>query len=788
MKKILSLFTILLMVFTASAIDITEGCDLVGADAEISGNISKDANNYLLQENDGDASQHGRATWSISVTNSASCEIQATISLATAPNPEATGHRYKVEIFNSSSELVGSFEEPANDWGQNKDINLPGAVILPGADTYSVVLTNSMNWSGSLLKKVIFTGEEIPSVDFATPRVFAAADAAISGNIWYNDAGYLYYNDKSVCGAASWAINVTSACRVLATLNMNSGTSSGHRFHIEILKANGDIVGEVAEPSQTSDPGDIGVIGSILIPEAGNYIVRLNNLTAWSSAKINSITLTKGYVAYFEDALSWSTAKCYAWTGEDKNANWPGPAMESTKFTKNGKKIYYYQSTTPYANCIFNKNGDGNPKTTDQAWIPTNDGKLFIPSSVAESENVYGGSWEAFSHDDPTVTLTAPEWATSGKITLSASGKNFDGLVLYSYYYSIDGENYSLIETSASSCKFTVGTSKDYWFKVIASSALSPSDATSDVVTTHMTYYVAGDEQLMGSNWNGIDEANMMIYDAGSKKFQLTKSHVFLDANRNYKVYNRGSDAWIPAGDNLTLTLDDGKKGYYDIVFEYNTEGSVVTATRTYLYPKVEIVGGFTNNWEDPVELDEYDEGILSKSIHINANEYSSGTGFRIRYDGNGSNQFGAYAIMKRTNCTDWSLTEASNNCGLIADIDGDYLFSYNVSTSRLTITYPMEFSRTVANTNYGTLCLPCAATLVGATAYSVNALHIEDNYITLTEVGTSLTAGVPYIIKPDAAGTITATMAGAAVADPVNNYLYGVWGATQTKNASDGV
>lgn len=138
-----------------------------------------------------------------------------------------------------------------------------------------------------------YTDETIPSASFASPHQFVGAKAKISGNIWYDGTNeYLYYNDKSECGVATWKINATRACIVEATLNMNAETTTDHLFRVEVLDADGNSIGETAEASATSAAGNITLLNRITLPAAGNYTIKLDNDKSWSSAKINGITLS----------------------------------------------------------------------------------------------------------------------------------------------------------------------------------------------------------------------------------------------------------------------------------------------------------------------------------------------------------------------------------------------------------------------------------------------------------------------------------------------------------------
>lgn len=82
------------------------------------------------------------------------------------------------------------------------------------------------------------------------------------------------------------------------------------------------------------------------------------------------------------------------------------------------------------------------------------------------------------------------------------------------------------------------------------------------------------------------------------------------------------------------------------------------------------------------------------------------------------------------------------------------------------------SYSFDVENTNYRTLCLPYAATLENATAYAVT--EVAQGTIKISSVE-NLDAATPYIIKPAAVGTVTATFSGNPVSKLVNHaYMVG--------------
>ena len=76
----------------------------------------------------------------------------------------------------------------------------------------------------------------------------------------------------------------------------------------------------------------------------------------------------------------------------------------------------------------------------------------------------------------------------------------------------------------------------------------------------------------------------------------------------------------------------------------------------------------------------------------------------------------------------------------------------------------------------YGTLCLPMAGTISGATLYSVAGKETGDiNYLVLEDKGTSVEAGKPYITQSTAT-SYTVTMSGAHSAVQDGNGLVGTY------------
>ncbi|MBR6830228.1 MAG: hypothetical protein IKM83_06410 [Paludibacteraceae bacterium] len=130
------------------------------------------------------------------------------------------------------------------------------------------------------------------STDFSTPYAFTGDKAGVGGYVWRHADGYLYYNDKEVCGTAIWGIHATKACAVKVQLNMNTATTTGHKFKVYLIDVKQNKIDSVAEKDQTSEGGNIDLKGTMYLPKEGDYFIKLYNLTGYSSSKINGVTLS----------------------------------------------------------------------------------------------------------------------------------------------------------------------------------------------------------------------------------------------------------------------------------------------------------------------------------------------------------------------------------------------------------------------------------------------------------------------------------------------------------------
>ena len=202
------------------------------------------------------------------------------------------------------------------------------------------------------------------------------------------------------------------------------------------------------------------------------------------------------------------------------------------------------------------------------------------------------------------------------------------------------------------------------------------------------TYTVAGGSaDLFGTTWDPANTANDMTkLEDGTYKFE--KTEITLPAgNVEFKVVE--DHAWTvcyPA-ENYQLVIPEA--GVYTITITYNPEGNVVAgdAVKTgdaQVDPVVSIAGSM-NSWNasaDVMVLAE-DKATASLTLNLAAQTYE----FKVVING-GDWRSNAHEFT-RENATAAEMTGNLDNMHLVADVAGDYIFTWTFATNTLAITFP---------------------------------------------------------------------------------------------------
>ena len=163
----------------------------------------------------------------------------------------------------------------------------------------------------SVLFLAVTAQATIPSTDFAGGYAFKAADATLDAGIVTEDhygaerVYFRYTGSTPTFAAATWQVQATRDCFVEITVHQadNSWNTSNadifkngnHNFDVELYDANEVRLDTIAErPYEYGHDGVSGYptvrLGTMHIPAAGTYTVKLKNLRDWAKGGIDSVT------------------------------------------------------------------------------------------------------------------------------------------------------------------------------------------------------------------------------------------------------------------------------------------------------------------------------------------------------------------------------------------------------------------------------------------------------------------------------------------------------------------
>ena len=252
---------------------------LTGDKAKLTGHVATDASNYLQFSNTSDATQHGVAIWKMHATRS--CILQATLNID-ADN--GSGHRYQIEVFDSSNTLVGSvIGESAKSWDKGDKV-ISDLIMLSEAGDYKIKLSTLCDNSTNLLHSITlsYAGGEVQNM----PGTTNIADAWFSANGTRADGKIFFPGSTIQDGWVKWNVAFSSAGNYNVTVNIEN--ANGHNYTVALYRSESDpspII--LSEGAQKSTIGTLE-LGAMEVP-AGNYILKVTNVIPWSDAKLISV-------------------------------------------------------------------------------------------------------------------------------------------------------------------------------------------------------------------------------------------------------------------------------------------------------------------------------------------------------------------------------------------------------------------------------------------------------------------------------------------------------------------
>ena len=280
-------------------------------------------------------------------------------------------------------------------------------------------------------------------------------------------------------------------------------------------------------------------------------------------------------------------------------------------------------------------------------------------------------------------------------------------------------------------------------------------DCGNNVTWSKINWYIAGDF----NGWNTT--ANKMPCDisieSGDHTMKIVSEYGDWFSNTGTMIRGNSSGWTMTYGENSNCTLTADVAGTYN----FSSTGTKLTVT----YPEECFLKGDFNDWSNI-------HSILGGSVTINlkAGTYK----FKIhRYDATSAYWVSNNGTMTRDNCSDWTMySEVNDDCKITADFDGDYTFTYDRSTGKLSVTYPTIYKVTYSH-------VPTDAADAPTSSISSDAYVLANTSLTFT----AKTAKTGYTWKGwynNNAGTGTALTTNKAYATTItdNTTIYAVYTA----------
>ena len=217
--------------------------------------------------------------------------------------------------------------------------------------------------------------------------------------------------------------------------------------------------------------------------------------------------------------------------------------------------------------------------------------------------------------------------------------------------------------------------------KIVCSINSGQWDCGENVTWSAINWYIAGDF----NGWNTT--ANKMPCDisieSGNHTMKIVSEYGDWFGNTGTMIRGNSSGWTMTYGENSNCTLTADVAGTYN----FSCTGTKLTVT----YPEECFLKGNFNDWSNT-------HSILggSVTIYLKAGTYE----FKIhRYDETSDYWVSNDGTMTRDNCSGWTMSsEVNDDCKITADFDGDYTFTYDRSTGKLSVTYPTIYKVTYSH------------------------------------------------------------------------------------------
>ena len=430
---------------------------------------------------------------------------------------------------------------------------------------------------------------------------------------------------------AEWDVTIEP---IQYNLSVDVYNTNSWRVQLYVLNQAGDTVKGLRYKGSSGQCGHYA-IGAIDMRdlEAGNYKVRAHAATAWSAMKLKDVIFEADYHGV-EVALPGTLLPAYAELSANASINADGAIA-------------------------------------------------FKPSTANSEYATWNVNFAAAGTFNVSIDMTASNGHTYGVALLSADGASQIGAVAEAQSWDTGVKELGAIEVPAAGSYKVKLTNATQWSEAVMNSITFAAPAPAH------TYTVAGgNTDLFGTSWDPTNEANdMVLQEDNTYKWEMTE--VTLAAGTiEFKVCE--DHAWTNCWPAQNYQLAITEAGIYTIQIYYNPNdnnyvGAVATKTGDAQVDPVVSIAGSMNSWNasaDVMTLAE-DKQTASLTLNLEAQTYE----FKVVM--NGSDWRSNAQEFTRENATAADMTGNLDNMHLVADVAGEYIFTWTFETNTLAITFP---------------------------------------------------------------------------------------------------
>lgn len=409
MKKILAIFTIILLTTNAWSATITSD-----GSARLYFNMS--AVNWWIAGTNGNGNfayfynSNGKYAWSAHSVKYSDSQYYVVIpsgtwngviltrnNTSTAPSWDNKWNQTGDITLSSTSNYISKFSEGSTSvtWGT--------AVKQASTGKLTASSTNVFTAVNVTLTPSLSSNADVNAIKSTSYSVSPSSNAKISGNIFSASAEGTYTITATITYHPKGYTELTSTTTASTQITVKVPAEETHNVTISYKYDDKDV-----QESMTTSVG-VKTVSEITAPDIkGHSFVSwtLGNGITIKSGSTTSLTigiitkstgtysLTANYVqnsVYFVNTARWKTVNVYAWSDDDnRNSDWPGEALTATGEQIGGYDVYKFTSGAGYENVIFNNKegaGDGE-QTPDLTWT-TNKYYVYNSEGTVDSDDWY---------------------------------------------------------------------------------------------------------------------------------------------------------------------------------------------------------------------------------------------------------------------------------------------------------------------------------------------------------------------------------------------------------------